>query len=95
MTSNPVDIQTSRPARLRKRFAWQGSAAGGTKQTFVRTAPNRFWSGQRLASNVGGALDLDEYADAGICADMRLLARQQQLEDGVMDGPLSCNAAVP
>ena len=44
-------------------------------------------SGQWLAPNVGGTLDLDQHADAGVRADMRLLARQQQIEYGVTDGP--------
>ena len=44
-------------------------------------------SGQRLAPNIGGALNLDQHADAGVGADMRLLARQEQIEYGIMNGP--------
>jgi hypothetical protein len=36
--AKPVDIQISRTAPGRKRFAWQGNAAGGARQTFIRTA---------------------------------------------------------
>ena len=43
-------------------------------------------SGQRLAPNIGGTLDLDQHADAGVGADMGLFARQQQIEYGVTDG---------
>src|SRR5271154_3932325 len=43
--------------------------------------------GQRLAANVGGTLDLDQHADAGVGADMGLFARQKEIEYGVTDGP--------
>src|SRR5258708_16431509 len=50
-------------------------------------APLTVISGQRLAPNVGGTLDLDQHADAGVGADMGLFARQEQIEYGVTDGP--------
>ena len=40
-------------------------------------------SRQWLASNISGALDLDQDADSSVCANMRLLARQQHIENGV------------
>ena len=39
--------------------------------------PNGLTLRQRLAPHVGGALDLYQYADAGVGADVGLLARQQ------------------
>src|SRR3954452_10712191 len=95
MTPNPWTFRLA--ARLPGASASLGRATRPAAPGRPSSGPRKsVWSGQRLASNVGGALDLDEYADAGICADMRLLARQQQLEDGVMDGPalVQCGCSV-
>src|SRR5580704_6675999 len=48
---------------------------------------NQPQSRQRLAPNIRGTLDLDQHADAGVGADMGLLAWQEQIEDGVTDRP--------
>src|SRR5262249_9146482 len=42
-------------------------------------------SRQRLAADIGRARDLHQHADAGIGANMGLLARQQQVEDLLVD----------
>src|SRR3979409_2153799 len=44
-------------------------------------------SRQSLAPNIGRALDLDQHADTRVRPDMRLLPRQEQLEDGLTNGP--------
>src|SRR4051812_3066394 len=86
MTPNPWTFRLA--ARLSAASASLGRATRPAAAGRPSSGPPKsVWSGQRLASNVGGTLDLDEDADAGVCADMCLLARQQQLEDGVMDGP--------
>src|SRR5579862_5740658 len=52
-------------------------------------------SGQRLTPNIAGTLDLDQHADAGVGADMGLLARQQQIEYGVVDRPALVQFGTP
>src|SRR5215203_33705 len=44
-----------------------------------------FWLQDRLAAQVGGAVDPDQHADAGVGADMLLLALGELCEDRVVD----------
>ena len=53
-------------------------------------------SHDRLAARVGGALDLDQHADAGVGADVLLLALGVSLAKiASWIGPISCSSAVP
>src|SRR5580700_3381291 len=68
----------------------------GTRRRWkVSRVPLTAISGQRFAPNIGGSFDLDQYADAGVGADMGLFARQQQIEYGVVDRPALVQFGTP
>ena len=71
---------TGRPIRSNSKhsFASRGCSKLLTVENkCVHLAPLTVFSGQWLAPNIGGTLDLDQYADAGVGADMGLFARQE------------------